>query len=133
MNHIKDQIKHAIENQEELIKMFAKEPDKKLLDRIRINHLLYALAEKANNEEAGEFLNIMERIIAEARLYKWDNNVPDEIDEMEQTLAEMDLAHEKHERRNKLLAKLNKPVIPPEPEQSSSEPKTDNNVQLGLF
>lgn len=133
MQNIKDQMSHALENQEELIRMFASEPDDKLVDRLNIIQLQSVVCEKDNDVITGEFLEIMRRIIIEARLYKWDNNIPDEIDEMQQALAEMELAQEKYEHRKKLLDKLSKPVIVNESEQSEKEPKIDKNVQLGLF
>jgi hypothetical protein len=130
MQYIKNQISHALENQEELIKVFAAEPEKKLAGRLHIIHLQSIICENEKDEETAEFLSIMRRIIIEARLYKWDNNIPDEVDE---TLVEIELAQEKHEHRKKLLAKLKKAIVPHEPEQINPEPKTDINVQLGLF
>lgn len=132
MQYIKDQIKHALENQEELIKMFAAEPEDKLTNRLNIIHLQYVICEKENDILTGEFLEIMRRIIIEARLYKWDNNIPDELNEIEETLAELELAQEKHEHRKKLLAKLAKPEITAHEEFKEAH-KTDNSVQLGLF
>jgi hypothetical protein len=132
MQYIKDQISHALSNQEELIKMFAAEPDKKLKDRLNIMHLQYVICEKDNDILTGEFLEIMRRIIIEARIYKKENNIPDELDEMEQAIDEMELTQEKLEHRKKVMAKLLKPEILPETE-AKAEPKADNSVQLGLF
>ncbi|HTA27931.1 MAG TPA: hypothetical protein VK809_09085 [Bacteroidia bacterium] len=130
MQYIKDQISNALENQEELIKVFAAEPEKKLADRLHIIHLQSVICQSEKDEETAEFLSIMRSIIIEARLYKWDNNIADEVDE---TLVEIELAQEKHEHRKKLLEKLVKPKIPTEIIESKAEPKTDNTVQLGLF
>jgi hypothetical protein len=117
--------------------MFAKEPDKKLSDRLHIMHLQYMICEKDNDEITGEFFEIMRRIIIEARLYKWDNNIADELSEIEQEMAEMDAAQKKQEHREKLLAKLSKPTIQKEPNhipvETNTEAKADNSVQLGLF
>ncbi len=133
MHHIiKEHIKHAIEHQDELIKMFASEPEEKLIKRLNIIHLQYVICEKQNDAVTGEFLEIMRRIIIEARLYKWDYNIPDEHNEMEQALAEMELAQKKQEHREKILAKHSK-SIEIEPEEIKDIPKTDNSVQLGLF
>jgi hypothetical protein len=132
MQYIKDQISHALANQEELIRMFAAEPEEKLADRLQVIYLQSVVCEKDRDIPTGEFLEIMRRIIIEARLYKWDNNIPDELDEMSQALAAMELAQEKYEHRKKILDKLSKPIIVPEPEQPKEEPKA-NNVQLGLF
>ena len=133
MQYIKDQISHALENQEELIRMFAAEPEEKLADRLQVIYLQSVICEQDKDVLTGEFLEIMRRIIIEARLYKWDNNIPDELDEMQEALAEMELAQEKYEHRKKLLAKLSKPSISAEPEPAKEEPKVDKNVQLGLF
>ena len=133
MQYIKDQISHALENLEELIKVFAAEPEKKLAGRLHIIHLQSVICEESKDELTSEFFEIMRRIIIEARLYKWDNNIPDELDEMEQALADMELAQEKHEHRKKVLDKLSKPKVNEPEEEIKPEPKTDNNVQLGLF
>jgi hypothetical protein len=132
MQYIKDQIKHALENQEELIKMLAAEPEKKLTDRLNIIYLQSVICENEKDQETAEFLEIMRRIVIEARLYKWDNNIADELGELEQALAEMNLAQEKHEHRKKILDKFSNPIVN-EPEEIEEERKTDNNVQLGLF
>lgn len=132
MQYIKDQIKHALENQEELIKMFAAEPEEKLTDRLQVIYLQSVICEQEKDILTGEFLEIMRRIIIEARLYKWDNNIPDELNEMQETLAQMELAQEKHEHRKKILEKLSKPEITTS-EEPREERKTDNSVQLGLF
>ena len=130
MQYIKDQIRHALENQEELIKVFAAEPEKKLADRLHIIHLQSIICQNEKDEETAEFLSIMRRIIIEARLYKWENNIADEVDE---TLATMKLAQEKHEQRKKLMAKLVKPGIKVDIQETNEEPTKDNSVQLGLF
>lgn len=133
MQRIKDQIKHALENQEELVKLFAAEPDEKLADRLNIIHLQSVICEQNKDVQTGEFFEIMRSIIIEARLYKWDNDIPDELNEMQEALAAMELAQEKYEHRKKLLAKLSKPAISSEPELPKEEPKVDKNIQLGLF
>jgi hypothetical protein len=133
MQYIKDQISHALENQEELIKVFAAEPEKKLAGRLHIIHLQSIICQNEKDEETAAFLEIMRRIIIEARLYKWDNNIADELDEMEQTIAGMNLVQEKQEHRKELLTKLNKPVPNPEREEPLPEAKSDNSVQLRLF
>lgn len=133
MQYIKDQISHALANQEELIRMFASEPEDKLSDRLHVIYLQSVICEQEKDVLTSEFLAIMRRIIMEARLYKWDNNIPDELDEMSEAIAEMELAKRKYEHRKKLLDKLSKPVITIEPGAGKKEPKIDNNVQLGLF
>jgi hypothetical protein len=132
MQYIKDQIKHALENQEELIKLFAAEPEQKLAERLEVIYLQSLICEQEKDVITAEYLEIMRRIIIEARSYKWDNTIPDELNEMEQALSEMELAQEKHEHRKKILEKLSKPEITTHKEPQE-ERKTDNTVQLGLF
>ena len=139
MEYHKAQIKHALEHQEELIQMFAKEPRKKLEKRITIINLQFVEAEKEKVEDVGEFLRVMERIIIEAMFYKEDNNIPDELSEIEQELAENEAAMKKEKQEEKRLAKLAKSKIKEsEPiEEMNQEIKPDtkvgNSVQLGLF
>ena len=133
MQYIKDQISHALENQEELIKVFAAEPEKKLMDRLHIIHLQSIICQNEKDEETAEFLSIMRRIIIEARLYKWDNNIADELNEIELSITNTELLQEKQEHRKILLAKLAKPEIKREIEETKPEAKADTIVQLGLF
>lgn len=129
MQYVKDQIFHALANQEELIRIFASEPEQKLTDRLQVIHLQSILCEQEKDVLTSEFLAIMRRIIIEARLYKWDNNIADETDE---SLAEIELAQEKYEHRKKVLNKISKPEVTPN-EEFKEERKMDNSVQLGLF
>ncbi|MGP8214990.1 MAG: hypothetical protein ACLQQ4_05455 [Bacteroidia bacterium] len=103
MHPIEIQIKQALENSEEWIKFYATESEKKLIKRLRINRLQYAIAEKDNDERTGELLNIMERIIIEARIYKDENNIPDTPSEIELALAESEMMLEKEGERNETL------------------------------
>jgi hypothetical protein len=114
-------------------KVFAAETEKKLAGRLNIIHLQSIICQNEKDEETAEFLSIMRRIIIEARLYKWDNNIADELGEIKLSVATTELLHEKHEHRKKVLEKLSKPIVSYEPQETKPEPQTDNSVQLGLF
>lgn len=137
MQYIKDQISHALANQEELIKVFASEPDNKLAGRLDIIHLQSVICEKDKDVLTAEFLAIMRRIIIEARLYKWTHNIPDELNEAEQLAEEMKLAQEKHKERNQKLRKLNIKAESAETKYPVAAENENNkgaeSLQLGLF
>ena len=121
--------------------MYASEPDKKLVRRLNIIHLQSVICEKENDILMSEFFEIMRQIIIEARLYKWDNNIPDELNDMEKALAEMELMEKKEKARTKALKKTEEKaatspekVTKPQNIQKENEPPERNaDEQLSLF
>jgi|SRR6185312_10927150 len=97
MNATAQKIKQAQEKYAEWVEFLATRPVYDLVKRLRINHAQYAIAVKEKKEDVCELLNIMERIIIEAQLYKADHNIADVPTEIEIAIEEMELMMEKEE------------------------------------
>lgn len=123
-------IQLATENFNEWVKLYASESREKLKKRLRVNHQQYLLAEKAKDEKAGELLNIMERIIIEARTYKAENNIPDTLSEIELAIADVETVTIKSEERQEIYTEGTKST-----KQSRVKKQTpaDDDSQMSLF
>ena len=130
MNPTEHKIQLAKENFDEWVKLYASESNMKLKKRLRVNHLQYAQAEKSGDAKAGELLNIMERIIIEAHIYKEENNIPDELSEIEREIADIETIVSKGEERQEISNEFNNPVKQSRPKVQQQE---DNDSQLSLF
>jgi len=98
--------------------------------RLRINHQQYALAEKERQEDMCELLNIMERIIIEARIYKAENKIEDVATEIELLIADMETQEEKAEERIELMEEHE---AIPVTRARRVQVKEDDENQLTLF
>ncbi|MCC6690272.1 MAG: hypothetical protein IT235_01945 [Bacteroidia bacterium] len=109
MNPIEYKIQQATKNFDEWVSLYASESKEKLKKRLHINHQQYLFAEKMKDEKAGEFLNIMERIIIEARTYKAENNIPDTLSEIEKAIADVETVIVKSEDRMEIYPEASTP------------------------
>ena len=130
MNPTEHKIQLAQENHDKWVKLYASESHEKLKKRLRVNHLQFAQAEKLGDEKAGELLNIMERIIIEARIYKEENNIPDKLSEIEREIADIETIVSKGEKRQEILNEFSNPVKQSRPKVQQQQ---DNDSQLSLF
>lgn len=130
MTATEQKIKEAQEKSNEWIEYLATKSDKELEKRLRINHQQYAIAQKENQEDTCELLNIMERIIIEARIYKAENNITDIATEIDLAIADLETVVIKAEEQEELLEETNSsPLINTRRQQVKEE---DEN-QLSLF
>ncbi len=121
-------IQEAIENANSWIETLAKKTDNDLERRLGINELLYKEAFKNKQADVCELMEIMGRIIIEARIYKAENNIPSEPSEMELAIAEANLNYVKAEERQEVIEEANT-------SQRAHKPKIkeDNSDQMSLF
>ncbi len=125
MSVTEQKIKLAHEKSIECIQYLATKPDVDLERRLRINHMQYAIAVKENKEDVCELLNIMERIIIEARIFKAKNNIPDAPNEIELAIADIETTVAKAEERQEIFeenapARINKARIKEEDKNQTS-------------
>lgn len=130
MNATEQKIKLAQEKSIEWIELLAANSEKRLEKRLRVNHAQYAIAVKENMDDMCELLNIMERIIIEARIYKAEHKIPDAVNEIEIAIADIEILDSKTKKRQEILSKINQPA-----EQIRGEDKQqqDNYSQLSMF
>ena len=81
-------IKDRIDNHEKYVSILTKCSDKELAKKLELVFIQSALAEKAKNTASMELLELWYIQIVEARIYKAENNIPDEVSEMERVIAE---------------------------------------------
>ena len=130
MNPTEYKIQLATENFDEWVKLYASESTEKLKKRLRTNHQQYLLAEKLGDTKAGELLNIMERIIIEAQIYKAENNIPDTQSEIELAIADVETFVAKTEERQDILTETTQPA---KQSRSKVQQRQDNDSQFSLF
>jgi hypothetical protein len=130
MNVTEQKIKQARQKSIEWIEYLATKPEKDLERRLRINHQQYAIAVKEKMEDVCELLNIMERIIIEARIYKAENNIADAPNEIELAIADIETFVAKTEERREILNDFN---LQGEESPSIDQTHENNDNQLSLF
>lgn len=121
-------IQEAIENANSWIEVLAKKTDNDLERRLGINELLYHEAFKNKQADVCELMEIMGRIIVEARIHKAENNIPSEPSDMELAIAEANRNYVKAEERQEVIEEAHT-------SQRAHKPKIkeDNSDQMSLF
>jgi hypothetical protein len=132
MNATIQKINLAREKSIEWIEYLATKSEEDLEKRLRVNHLQHEIAMNEGKEDVCELLTIMERIIIEARVYKEENGISDNPNEIDLAITEMDAAIIRSEDRQEIFVDRHEPVKSFVSKSIPSEENTDNN-QLSLF
>ena len=120
-------IKDCIDNHEQYVAIMAALPDKELAKKLDLVHIQMKMAERNNNTDSMELLDVWHYQIIEARIYKAENNIPDAPNEIELAIADIETFVSKAEERQDILIK-NTSVRTPKPRI-----KEDNQDQMSLF
>jgi len=139
METTQQKIQEAIANTNEWIVYLATKTDKDLQRRLGINQLQFAEAYKNKQKDVCELLELMRRIIIEARMYKEENTIADIPTEIELAIAENKREAKQYAERHKVIE--NKPTIAEhelEDVQSSfkvqnTKVKEEDDNQMSLF
>lgn len=120
-------IQEALQNANEWIAFLATRPDAELVRRLDTNAFQYEIAYKNKDEKLCEFMDVMHRILVEARIYKDEHQIPDEISEISLEVSQMEHVIAQEEVRQEVLESLHP--------QRISKPKIqeDNSNQISLF
>ena len=120
-------IQEALQNANKWIAFLATRPDADLVRRLDTNGFQYEIAYKNNDEKLCEFMEIMRRILIEARIYKDEHQIPDEISEISLAVSKMEHITVQEEERQEVLQSFRS--------QRISKPKIqeDNSNQISLF
>lgn len=120
-------IQEALQHATAWIAHLATRPDAELVRRLDTNAFQYEIAYKNKDVKLCELMDVMHRILVEARMYKDEHQIPDEISEISLEVSQMEhvIAHE--EVRQEVLESLHP--------QRISKPKIqeDNSSQMSLF
>ncbi len=103
MEATQQKIQEAIANTTEWIAHLASKSDKDLERRLGINQLQFAEAYKNKQHDVCELLELMRRIIIEARIYKDEHTITDTPNEIELAIAENNRAAKQYEERYKII------------------------------
>jgi len=122
-------IKDCIDNHDKYVAIMATLPDKELAKKLYLVHIQSELAEKTKNTGSLELLEVWHQQIIEARIYKAENKIADVPNEIELTIADIEIIVVKSEQRHDVLNEMTQPT-----EKSHSEvEQQDNDSQLSLF
>ncbi|MFN8117503.1 MAG: hypothetical protein U0W65_15445 [Bacteroidia bacterium] len=120
-------IQEALQNANEWIAHLATRSDAELVRRLDTNAFQYEIAYKNSDVKLCEFMDIMHRILVEARIYKDEHQIPDEISEITLEVSQMEHVIAQEEVRQEVLESFQP--------QRISKPKIqeDNSSQMSLF
>jgi hypothetical protein len=120
-------IQHDKENAEANIELMATWPHKKLAERLELVNIQSEMAEKKKNKEAFDLLEVWRSQLIEARILKYENNIPDALDEIQEAIADIETVKARQEERKEIIEEVYSPRRRPPPD------KTSEQVQLPLF
>ena len=123
-------IQQALEQAEANIALMAGWPHQKLKERLELVNIQSAIAEEKRDTESLELLEVWRSQLIEARIRKYEDNIADTPNEIEQAIAEIETVTAKLEEREEILSH--------EQEVQSTKPRkqieqTPQGDQLGLF
>jgi hypothetical protein len=97
-------IKEAIDNANDWINFLATKSDKDLERRLEINYLQYETAYKDKAQSVCELLEVMRRILIEARIYKDEHSIADQPTAIDVAIEENRIINKQLEARKNILA-----------------------------
>lgn len=122
-------IQQALEQAETNIALMAGWPHQKLKERLELVNIQSAIAEEKRDEETLKLLEVWRSQLIEARIRKYEDNIADAPNEIEQAIADIETITAKLDEREEILS-------PPEEITPSRQRKTEQapqGNQLGLF
>lgn len=122
-------IRQALENAEANVELLATMSDKKLAEKLDTIHLQSQIAEKKQITTSIELLEIWRNQVIAARIYKAENEIPDQPSEIDLAIADIEVFVARTEKRKEVFDELvNNGNV-----RSKSTQEAENNDQLSLF
>lgn len=139
MEATQQKIQEAIANTNQWIVYLATKSDKDLERRLGINQLQFAEACKNKQHDVCELLELMRRLIIEARIYKDEHEIADIQNEIELAIAENKREAKHYAERYKVIE--SKPTITEDEEEdiqssfkvNKARVKEEDDSQMSLF
>ena len=97
------QLKEAMEQAEANVQLMAKWSQRDLAERLDLVHIQLQLAEQKKDMAAIELLEVWRSQLIAARIYKDENKVSDELSEIQQAIADIEVMEEQTEQRQEAL------------------------------
>lgn len=126
-----ERIQHDKENAEANIELMAAWPHKKLSERLELVNIQSAIAEQKRDEAALELLEIWRSQLIEARIHKYENNIPDAINEIREAIDDIETVVAQIEERNEIL--LEETSVGKARSKQIKQTGASQETQLGLF
>ena len=117
----------ANQNAEANIELMATWPHKKLSERLELVNIQSVIADQKRDEAALELLEVWRSQLIEARIHKYENNIPDALNEIQEAIADIETVEAQTEERKEIIEEVYTPRRRPPPDKTSEE------VQLPLF
>ena len=103
-------LKEALDNAEANILFLAGLPDKELAKRLDLVHIQSELAEQKRNTDSLQLLEVWRGQLIEARIYKAENNIANEPNDIEIAIADIETVVAKTEARKGGLTNFKKSI-----------------------
>jgi hypothetical protein len=120
-------IQQAKEQAEANIELMATWPHKKLSERLELVNIQSEIAEQKRDEAAMELLEVWRSQLIAARIHKYENNIPDAVNEIREAIADIETVEAQQEERKEIIEEIYTQRRRPPPD------KTGEQVQLPLF
>ncbi len=121
-------IQLALDNWDEYVDTLTKLSDKVLVKKIDLIDIQSQLAFKTKNESSSQLLLIWWKQTVEARILKAENNIPDALNEIEITIADIETVVAKAEEREEVFKEHTQPE-----KAHRLKIQEDNSNQISLF
>jgi hypothetical protein len=125
-------IQQAKENAEANIELMATWPHKKLSERLELVNIQSVIAEQKRDEAAMELLDVWRSQLIEARIHKYENNIPDALNEILEAIADIETTTAQLEEREEILSG-EEPDLKKETRPKRSSERVSQDSQLPLF
>lgn len=122
-----ERIQQAKENAEVNIELMATWSHKKLSERLELVNIQSVIAEQKRDEAALELLEVWRGQLIAARIHKYENNIPDAPNEIQEAIADIEIVVAQVEERKEIIEEV------PRPRRRNPPSKTNEEVQLPLF
>ena len=101
-----ERIKQVKQNAETNIELMATWPHKKLSERLELVNIQSEIAEQKRDTEALDLLEVWRAQLIEARIHKYENNIPDAGNEIQEAIADIETVTAKLEKRQEILSEV---------------------------
>ncbi len=122
-----ERIQHDKENAEANIELMATWTHKKLAEQLELVNIQSVIAEEKRNDAAWDLLEVWRSQLIEARIHKYENNIPDALNEIQEAIADIETVVAQVEERKEIIEEVHTPRRRPPPSKTSEE------VQFPLF
>ena len=127
-----ERIQQAKENAAANIELMATWPHKKLSERLELVNIQSVIAEQKRDESALELLEVWRAQLIGARIHKYESNIPDAVNEIQEAIADIETVTATLEERQEILS-AEEPVVPEKEIKRKQPSEVPQDTQLPLY